>query len=139
MKTNRFLLAACVSLAMALTLSCSDDKNSGSGAVVSCKYMESGFPQPLAGQRQFETCWEVSASYKYYGFPHNGEDCRVMLPNGLCELNPEEHCRGEFSNGNCEPGWVIKCGNKRRIYIYGYEFKNITCSEYEDAMGEELE
>jgi len=91
MKNNRFFLAVGVLLAMALVVSCSDDKDSGGAAVVSCKKNDS--------------CWEVSASYNF------GDDS----PETECGYDS-----GVFSNEGCPSGWSKTCDDGHgTTYLYG--------------------
>jgi len=114
MKTNRFLLAACVSLAMVFTLSCSDDKNSGGGAVVSCTNDD---------WNNFKICMEVPASYEFEN--EEGTGTETFEPE--CRYGRQ----GVFSNTACSSGWLKKCddidGMPFTYYIYT---ENITCSDY---------
>ncbi|MCL2206986.1 MAG: hypothetical protein FWB90_02700 [Fibromonadales bacterium] len=117
MKTNRFLLAAGISLAMAFTFSCSDDD--GDKAVVSCK--TGVYHRPVAGQ-MVEICWETAPNLVW----DYDSDGSVIGSEKACDS-------GEFSSTEgCPSGWVAKCA-KDGITRYVYGSEGITCSDYYDA------
>ena len=122
------LLAASLTLAMALTLSCSDDKDDSSG-VVSCMYSEFSFSRPLNGYSKGGYCRErVKAYFELKGAP-------------MAEVIEEcEEDGGEFINGSCPTEHVLKCtyGSNEKLrsdYLYGNQFKDVDdCDEFSDAL-----
>ena len=117
------LLAASLTLAMALTLSCSDDKDDD--GVVSCKH--GTYLSNLKGYNQGEVCEE---------FPKS-----VVAARGATIDDVKEDCEshskftGVFADGNCPGGYVLRCPNEYSAssYLYGEEFKGVTCDELYDA------
>jgi len=96
MKPNRFILAAILGLALAFTISCSDDDGGGTGA---CKYIET-----------------------YYGKAY--EECTENEDWTKEECEREEAGGGTFYD-SCPSDYTLKCKNKKSTYyIYGDVLKD---------------
>jgi hypothetical protein len=119
MKTNkRFLLVASLALALAFTISCSDDEGSPS-LLAACKVTKSGFH-----------LYEIYGEYctEYYG--DDNKDWAI----GNCE-----HEHGELVE-ECPKSSVKKCSentnSSRNIEIttfyYDEKLRGMTCRELED-------
>jgi len=109
MKLNRFLLAAIFGLALAFTLSCSDD--GGGKSTAACK----------STYRSIEICEEFSGEYAAKYKDEVKEDC-------------EDH-GGEYVE-SC-PGKALKCkydgDDGLTLYIYGNLFKDCEAACKQDS------
>jgi len=95
MKTNRFLVAAGISLAMALTVSCSDDDDNGavsSGSLKACLYQ---MPQ------QGSLCMQAEVP-----FPKDKCDSGTLQES--CPSNPDETCPMKIGGYDVD------------VFLYGY-------------------
>jgi len=111
------LLAASLTLAMALTLSCSDDKDDSSG-VWSCMERGFSFYKPLNGQNKGDYCYVMEAK---------GKPMDKMKE--ICEDD-----NGEFINGNCPGGYALHCSDPYHSeFLYG-DFEGVTCNEFYNAL-----
>jgi len=114
-RTKSILVAASFSLALALTLSCSDDDSGGRGSVVGCKYED--------------RCYEEPASYCEDGYCYDADDSKKE-----CEGYDEDG--GRFYNDGCPSGSSLKCSDPENpafaVYFYGSYFNGKTCEEFGD-------
>ena len=114
MKNYRFLLVVGISLALAFTFSCSDDKSDGSDGLMACKI--SNF-KGVAGN---VVCSEVSLNVL------EKENISIEKAKASC-INDEG---GEFLN-NCPTGYVSTCSTEiSKIYVYFAIPENKTCEDY---------
>jgi hypothetical protein len=108
MRKIKLLIAVSLLFAAALAFSCSDDGNTNSGDLVSCKFSK---------EASENLCTEISVS---------------DLENTISEFKSDCEKYGQFLYGGCPGGSVKKCSESDVIgvlYLYDDKFKYMTCSE----------
>jgi len=122
MKTNRFLVAAGISLAMALTVSCSDDDDNGavsSGSLKACFYQlpeQHGMPD---GYKSGSFCQQIDVEFPKEGC--NGSKGGKLRES--CPSNPDETCPMKIEGYDVD------------VFLYGYAAMR-SCEAWESDFSE---